>query len=1277
MKLCSLRRAGALLLALAMACSLLALPAAAADPDATDPSAIPVYRVDLDHKSLQMEKGDTRPLIVSIQPPDATNQNVTWSSSDPSVATVDENGNVTAVGGGIATITANPEDTSKQPTVSSCIVTVSVPAERIILRQDELTLAVGETVSFPGVELLPVDATDSVQWDYGSRGLVTNSNGRLLGVKEGTDVITVHPRGKLIPSAQCTVHVLAAADVPVSSVELNTTSANLTADGSLNLVATVKPDNAADKEIDWRVSSGAPLSLSNNTGLRTTVTVKRGANVTEGETGYTVYATSRSNPAAYALCVVRIVKPRPQISGIQITSYNTDEFKYVDPGKSFTLTAKVSPGDLPEADQKVTWSSSDTSVATVDQTGKVTGVSPGKAVIYASAASDPGIRASREIEVSGILLSYLKRSSTGGKGEVKPLTESSVVDIYQYYDISATATVYGAAKGKSITWESSNNTVASVLNGRVAGNYPGDNTVISAAVAGTGYRASFKVRVLEDVAQAITVNMGSSPSYSFSGLIGTLNSRSQSKAGAILESVYNLKVSTENGTLYYKYVSATSPGHGVGGTEYYYYQPTQGQLALRDVTFVPSPGFDGTAIISYNAKAINGTTFTGTIRIDADATGDVTYSTEAGQNVTFSAEHFSAVCKGRTGQAIRYVTFEQPSPSRGTLYQDYAPPGLYSPKVTSGTRYYVSGRPSIGQVTFVPAEGFTGDVTFPYHCVDSTGASFNGTVTVRVAASGSTVSNGTVEYYTAVNQRRTLNGSDFNDASRRLTDTTLNFIRFDSLPSSSAGRLYLNYASASNTGTQVTTGRNYYRGSTPRISSITFVPASNFSGTVTIPYTGTNVSGTSFSGSLVIHVGVGSTGTTVRYAVPRSQSVWFNASDFNSACRSATGDTLRYLRFTSLPSSTYGTLYYRYNNGSGTAVGTGTNYYYSYSGGNRLIDDLSFLAKGVSGTASFSFTGYSVQGVSFSGRVEIDVAGGTVSSPGYATGLYYTGCAAPISFHSIDFQNTCRAALGTTLASVQFNSLPGTGRLYQNYGGPGRPGTGVTAAARYGTQELDQIVYLPRAEYQGSITIPYTAYDVQGGTHSGTVEIQLSNSYVSTTFNDLGGVAWAMPSIEFLRSSGITSGYRDNTYRPRQAISRGEFTLMICRAFQFSTTGSSGFPDVPAGSTYAGAVAAARDLGIVQGNNGRFQPDRPITRQSAMTMIYRAMEAAGRTLPAASSTILSSYRDGGQVSAFARPAVSAMIQSGAVRGTSDMRLNPMEPISRAEMAVILHRVLTL
>ena len=1308
-----LRRAGALLLALSLACSLLTLPVSAAD--------IPGLSIIAD--KAELESGGSTTLRLTGAPTGA-DIDIEWTSNQ--------------------TVLFLSPRTDK----TICDVTAG-------------------TVT--GADTVEVEVTATVKNGTGDSGSAVCT----VTVKpEEPD--PVDPPDPIPPSK------------PDITVKLDKNSASLPIGGSLTLKADVTAPEGTNTTLNWNPSDKSKFRLDVSPYDSHTATITTSSSAKPGDR-VTLIAYSQEDPGASDYCVIEVVAAAsPQVSSVQITTTPTNDGRnYVDlgAGNEVTLVATVSPAGVSEEDGRITWTSSDTSIARVNpNTGEITGVAPGEATITAEAG---GKTDERKIEVSGILLSYVDKSTTGGKGETVRLFEDSVVDIYQYRDLSIVYEVFGNARNKTIGWESSNNSVAQVLAGRVTAHYPGSDVTITATAEGTYCHSSFKVRVLEDVAQAILVDMGSEPSYSFSGLLYELDRRSQDKAKGPLDCVYSLKVSTENGVLYYKYTSPETPGHGVGGTERYYYQPTgQGQMALKDVTFIPLPGFDGTAVVDYNAVATNGTTFSGTIRIEATATGDVSYSTAIDQPVSFAAEHFSAVCKGRTGRAIGYVTFGLPSSSRGTLYYNYSPTGQYSPKVNNSTRYYASSSPSIDDITFVPAKGYSGDVDIPYRCTDSSGASYSGTVRIRVyGANGE--GTGSVEYSIGRNQRKSLNASDFNSACQRAVNGTLNYIRFNSLPSSSAGTLYLNYRNSSST--KVTTGRNYYRSGTPRISDISFVPASNYSGTVTIPFTGTSSGGATFSGSLVFHVddgtgtvhyntpkgqsvtfgsgefndacysitgralsrirftslpssgtGVlyynyynasssraststdyrrsgtpsissltfvpaagyvgtvtipftgydenntrfnatvtisvgGGSGRSIFYSVPANGFVRFAAADFNSACRSATGDALSYVRF-DLPAFQYGSLYYQYNTASrtGGTVSSSTGYYYSNT--SPLLGDVGFAASSTAGTATFGYTGYSTRGDSFTGTVEITISG----SAAVSSVIRYTGSAAhPIPFRAADFQNACQAALGNPLSYVQFSSLPYSGRLYQNYSGPVRTGTGVSSGTHYGPQQLGQISYLPKAEFQGTLTIPYTAYDTKGGSHSSAVELQISNSYCAATFSDTAsGWDWAKPSIEFLRSSGVTNGYSNNTYRPGQSISRGEFTLMICRAFQFSTGGSSGFPDVPAGSTYAGAVAAARDLGIVQGNNGRFQPDRPITRQSAMTMICRAIEAAGQSLPVADAGLLSSYADGSQVSAFARPSVAALVQMGAVRGNSASRLNPGAAISRAEMAVILHRVLT-
>jgi uncharacterized protein YjdB len=1275
MKLQSLRRAAALLLALALACALLVVPAAADDPD------IPLVSLSLSDATKSSNSNTA--VFAQISPSDATTP-ITWRIEGTQHVYFQNNQNT----GPSVVLTILAEAAGETFTLiaesdnglsDSCQITVkadpSVPqpadVQSVTLNRSTLTLKVNETATLTAT-VNPSTANQDVIWTSSSSAVSVDQDGNITALAPGQANIVATSAANSQRRAICTVTVEDPPS-PVTAVRLSESSVNITQNvipgGSVTLTATVEPANATDRSLTWS-SSDTKVRVLANTDSRSAV-VSVPSNTPVG-THATITVTARSNPAIQALCFVQVVAaPPPEITAVAISNPSTDPYRYVDPGKTITLNASITPSEI--QDPEISWSSADTSVARVrsngDLSATVTGVSVGKTEITVRAGGSEVSPDAREIEVSGILLSYLKRSTSGGKGTTVNLTEGSVVDLYQYQDISVTPQLFGNARNKSVTWESSNNSVAQVVSGRVTASYPGD-AVITASVAGTGFNASFKVHVSEDVADAITVNMGSSPSYSLSGILSQLNARSQSKAGAPLDCVYNLKVSTKNGVLYYRYTSPETPGHGVGGTERYYYQPSgQGQMALRDVTFVPLPGFDGTAVVDYNAMTTTGSTFTGTIRIEAASSGDVNYATEAGQPVSFAAEHFSAICMGRNGRAIRYVTFSLPSSGRGTLYYNYSPTGQYSQKVTSSTRYYATSSPSIDSITFVPASGYVGNVEIPYHCVDSTGASYNGTVTVRVYG-GSGSGGGNVEYSTAQNRQRALNANDFNDASLRATGASLESIRFTSLPSSSAGTLYLNYTNSSST--KVTTAGNYYRSSSPRISNITFVPAANYNGTVTIPFTATNANRATFSGSLIIHVGSG-TGT-VHYNTSRNQSVALSAWDFNDASRRITGQTLDYIRFNSLPSSGAGVLYYNYASASSTGSRVTVNTDYRRNGAPSLSNITFVPAAGYTGTVSIPFTGYDDSGVRFDGTLTVTVEGGTSTPAVY--NILYTGSSTPVAFRAGDFQNVCQTVLGNPLSYVQFSSLPTTGRLYLNYSLSSRTGTPVSTSTRYGVQELGQISYVPRAEYQGTLTIPYTLYDVQGARHSSSVEIQISNGYCYSSFNDTAsGWDWAKPSIEYLRASGITNGYSNNTYRPGQSISRGEFTLMICRAFRFPTTGSSSFPDVPAGSTYAGAISSAKNLGIVQGNNGRFQPDRPITRQSAMTMICRAMEAAGQSLPAADTGLLSSYTDGNRVSAFARPSVAALVQMGAVRGNSAMRLNPGTAISRAEMAVILHRVL--
>ena len=94
----------------------------------TIPATIPVTGVTLDKSSLTLAEGGTAQLTATVKPDNVSNKAVTWESGDTSVATVDTNGKVTAVGAGTATITATTQDGGKTAT---CVVTVTAQTYNI------------------------------------------------------------------------------------------------------------------------------------------------------------------------------------------------------------------------------------------------------------------------------------------------------------------------------------------------------------------------------------------------------------------------------------------------------------------------------------------------------------------------------------------------------------------------------------------------------------------------------------------------------------------------------------------------------------------------------------------------------------------------------------------------------------------------------------------------------------------------------------------------------------------------------------------------------------------------------------------------------------------------------------------------------------------------------------------------------------------------------------------------------------------------------------------
>ena len=499
----------------------------------------------------------------------------------------------------------------------------------------------------------------------------------------------------------------------------------------------------------------------------------------------------------------------------------------------------------------------------------------------------------------------------------------------------------------------------------------------------------------------------------------------------------------------------------------------------------------------------------------------------------------------------------------------------------------------------------------------------------------------------------------------------MDYIYFTSLPSSSKGTLYYDGTRSSD---EVGKNDDFDH---DEIDDLLFIPDDDYEGSVTIPFKGEADSGESISGDLVINVGVsGDAEVVVKLQGATGNPITFDADDFNDAVVDETGYNLNYVVF-DYTSGRGGYLYFDYGGGSEDEVDD-ARYYRSSS---PSLDDVTFVPGSAAGTTTrIPFRGYTTNNKTVSGEVEITYV--TLSSPSVIT---YTSNGLGVDFRASDFSAACAARGGSSLVSVTFPNPSLTGRqLYYSFTSPTKYRGEVISSVTYdvnGIYRLDGITFLPKAEYTGSVVIPYVGTDAAGITYNGNIQIMVTPPSTTTRFNDMGSYGWAVPGVEFLAAYGITTGTgTGTTYSPAGTLTRGDYILMLVRTFGFTADGaaSGNFSDVKADAYYADALAVARALGIATADaNGNFRPGDPVTRQDSMVFLYRAMQKANRTIPSAYDSYLTRFPDGASVATDARPAMAAMAQAGVIKGDQAGNLNPTGTLTRAEMAVILHRALTL
>lgn len=182
--------------------------------------------------------------------------------------------------------------------------------------------------------------------------------------------------------------------------------------------------------------------------------------------------------------------------------------------------------------------------------------------------------------------------------------------------------------------------------------------------------------------------------------------------------------------------------------------------------------------------------------------------------------------------------------------------------------------------------------------------------------------------------------------------------------------------------------------------------------------------------------------------------------------------------------------------------------------------------------------------------------------------------------------------------------------------------------------------------------------------------------YNDVSFEDVKDTDWYSNAIGFLAARDIVKGVESGRFGPIQQMTRGQFVVMMMKAYGIDPEQNPTINFADAGNTYyTNYLAAAKNLKIVSGiGDNMYAPERFITRQEMFTMLYNALKVIKELPEGSGDKNLESFSDADGIASWAKPAIKLFVETGTVSG-SDGLLRPLATSSRAEMAQVLYNLL--
>ncbi len=197
-----------------------------------------------------------------------------------------------------------------------------------------------------------------------------------------------------------------------------------------------------------------------------------------------------------------------------------------------------------------------------------------------------------------------------------------------------------------------------------------------------------------------------------------------------------------------------------------------------------------------------------------------------------------------------------------------------------------------------------------------------------------------------------------------------------------------------------------------------------------------------------------------------------------------------------------------------------------------------------------------------------------------------------------------------------------------------------------------------------------------GGVYTGSVTTaDEAKALADAKYSDVSPADWYAQSVGEVTAQGLFTGTSPSVFSPLTGTTRGMLVTVLHRLAGQPEAAAASFTDVAAGSWCAAAVDWASQSGVTSGTSAAtFAPNAPLTREQAVTMLYRYVQSAGVDVSAAAD--LSGYSDAADLSPFAAEAMAWAVEAGVVTGSAGA-LAPQGAASRAELAVLVLRTAAL